>query len=246
MSEVICGNAIDIIPSLGKFDFIFVDPPFNIGHDYVGFTDKKSETDFEQFIFELVQKCWDACDGVLCLHGNDSLCEIFLRAAKLYQLPKIVWINWFYNFGQCSRYNWIDSRCHCLIFARNGYTWNPESVLVESARVKYGDKRINETENGGLRLPPTVWGVNEPYMGRVQGNNKERRPNHPNQLPELYLARLIKAYTNIGDKILDPCGGSGTTIIVSEKLNRDCITIDISPQNCSSIEERRKIGAIRC
>ncbi len=138
---------------------------------------------------------------------------------------------------------------HCLLFscAGKGHTWNPHSVLVQSDRVLYGDSRIHQSELGGMRLPGTVWGVpsDGEYWGRVQGNNKERRPLHENQLPEVYLARLIKAYTNPGDRILDPFGGSGTTAVVASALGRKCDTIELSKNYCDSIVERIKKGAVR-
>jgi site-specific DNA-methyltransferase (adenine-specific) len=136
-----------------------------------------------------------------------------------------------------------------LIFAKHDrWTWNPESVLVESDRAStYGDKRIHETENGGKRLPGTVWGIpsDGPFWGRVQGNSRERRKGHPNQLPEVYLERLLLAYTNAGDRVLDPFAGSGTTATVAGALGRSCVTIDTSQQNVESVADRIEKGAIR-
>jgi DNA modification methylase len=104
----------------------------------------------------------------------------------------------------------------------------------------------NQNQNG-KRLPGTVWGVpsDGSNWGRVQGNNTERRAQHPNQLPEVYLERLIRAYTNPGDRILDPFGGSGTTAVVAKALGRRCDTIEISEGSCLSILERLKAGAVR-
>ena len=98
-----------------------------------------------------------------------------------------------------------------------------------------------------MRLPGTVWGIpsDGPNWGRIQGNNSERRGDHPNQLPEAYLERLIRAYTNEGDRILDPFAGSGTTAVVSKALGRHCVTIDISPSTCRSVRERLQLGAVR-
>lgn len=244
--NIINGNCIEEIPKLGKFKFIFADPPFNIGQKYKGYTDKRK--DFEQFTENWIKVCWEACDGILALHGPDNLADLYLIAARKFNMKRVAWINWHYRFGQCGRSNWIDSRCHCLIFSKHKkYTWNPESVIVESDRVKYKDKRVNDTVNGGKRLPGTIWGIpsDGSYWGRVQGTSKERRVNHPNQLPELYLERLIKAYTNINDKVLDPFCGSGTTITVATTLKRDCTTIDISKENCLSAKDRVTKGCIR-
>lgn len=246
--KVIHGDCLKIMVELEQeFDLVFADPPFNLRQDYKGFEDSwPDEREYNKFVYQFVFLCDHLCEGVLALHGNDYLCEQYLRIADLDGLQRIGWINWFYDFGQCTRSNWIDARCHCLFFTdKEKYTWNPEEVLIESARVRYGDSRVNDTENGGKRLPGTIWGIGERFWGRVQGNNQERREGHPNQLPELYLARIIKAYTNPGDWVLDPFGGSGTTAVVAQALGRNCITIDISEENCASIKERLVKGAVR-
>jgi DNA modification methylase len=247
-ATVLCGSCIDLIPSLGKFDFIFADPPFNIGHPYIGYKD--SRPDFDTFTAQWIYACWDALsdDGVLCLHGNDELAVKYVQNAVTFSMKRIAWILWHYRFGQCGRSNWINGHAHCLVFAKSkDFTWNPEAVLVPSDRASiYGDRRIDDYDNGGMRLPGTVWGVpsDGEFWGRVQGNNQERRKGHPNQLPENYLRRLILAYTNPGDRVLDPFGGSGTTIVVANALGRNCTTIDISKETCKSIEERIAKGAM--
>jgi len=232
---------------IGKFDFVFADPPFNIGHGYDGYDDNRN--DYEEFTAEWIEVCWDACDGVLALHGPDDVAELYLIAARALGMRRIAWVNWHYRFGQCGRSNWIDARCHCLIYAKHSeHKWNPEEVLVTSDRAStYRDKRIHETANGGKRVPGTVWGVpsDGPYWGRVQGTSKERRTHHPNQLPEVYLERLIRAYTDEGDRVLDPFAGSGTTATVAKALNRRCVTIDVSESNVESVKRRVQEGAVR-
>jgi site-specific DNA-methyltransferase (adenine-specific) len=250
------GNCIDILPKLGmKFDFIFADPPFNIGQDYAGYDDNMEETAYGNFMATWMIYCRDTLksNGVMALHGPDDLALKYgwvMEYANRSQFKRIAWVNWHYRFGQCGRGNWIDARCHCLIYAKSpfNYTWNPDDVLVDSDRkTTYKDRRIHDTERGGQRLPGTVWGIpsDGPYWGRVQGNNDERRGNHPNQLPEVYLERLIRAYTNPGDTILDPFGGSGTTAVVAAALGRKCITIELSEQSCQSLVERLKKGSVR-
>lgn len=185
-----------------QFDFVFLDPPFNIGQDYQGYDDKQKPEDYRTWLAKVVAAAHQRCKGVLALHGPDDLCEQYLTTARMLSFQRIAWVNWHYRFGQCGRGNWIDSRCHCLLYncAPKGqaYTWNPEAVLVASDRAStYGDKRVDDYDRGGMRLPFTVWGVpsDGPNWGRIQGQNRERRPSHPNQLPEKYIARLLRAYT---------------------------------------------------
>lgn len=249
--KVLCGDCVELLPKHGPYDFIFVDSPFNIGQKYNGYEDNIDDWEFSRNLFNWVSTSYEnlTSTGILCLHGPDSLCEMYLDVAKQRGYKRIAWVNWHYRFGQCGRGNWIDARCHCLIYAKDpkNYTWNPEDVLVESDRVAYGDKRVHETENGGKRLPGTVWGIpsDGPYWGRVPGNSKERREGHPNQLPEVYLERLVRAYTNPGDLVCDPFGGSGTSSVVAKALGRNSVTMDISKESVKSIMRRLKTGAIR-
>lgn len=243
--RVINGDCREVLPTIPiKFDFIFADPPFNIDHGYKGFKDKCTPAEYRDFTVTWVLRCWDALKptGILCLHGPDAVAVQYLELELRYALPRIAWINWHYRFGQCHRANWIDARCHCLVYAKDpeNYTWNPDAVLVPSDRVAYGDKRTQQAATPGLRLPGTVWGVpsDGPYWGRVQGNSTERRKDHPNQLPEVYLERLIRAYTNPRDVVFDPFCGSGTTATVAVELGRSCVTIDVSRENCVSARER--------
>jgi DNA modification methylase len=256
--KLIVGDCRDVLRRSGhkgKYDFAFADPPFNIGQAYEGFSDRVSSFQYEVFTIGWVNLLWESLkpDGIMALHGPDALCETYLRIIHDGMVPKpkrIAWVNWHYRFGQCNRSNWIDSRCHCLIYARNPkkWTWNPDVVLVGSdRRDKYNDSRIHEHERGGTRLPFTVWGVESdgPFWGRVQGNSKERRGHSPNQLPEFYLARLIRAYTNAGDTVIDPFCGSGTSATVATGLKRNAVTIDISRETLANARERIKQGPKR-
>ena len=99
------------------------------------------------------------------------------------------------------------------------------------------------TQTPGLRVPLDVW--YGPHWGRVQGNNKERRKNHQNQIPEVYLERVIQACSNPGDLVLDPFLGSGTTCTVARALGRRSIGIEFSPASAESAFERIQNGPIR-
>jgi DNA modification methylase len=251
-TKIIVGDCAAVIPTLKhKYEFVFADPPFNIGHPYKGYNDKREWGDYWQWTRAWIAAAWGRCAGVMALHGPDELCEQYLLTARHegFHKNRIAWVNWHYRFGQCGKSNWIDSRCHCLIYAKDtaNYTWHPDEVLVQSDRVAYGDKRTEQAATPGQRLPLTVWGVagDGPYWGRVQGNSKERWGEHPNQLPEVYMERLIRAYTNPGDKVLECFCGSGTTPVVAAALGRRCLAIDISVENAASAQKRIERGAVR-
>jgi hypothetical protein len=51
-----------------------------------------------------------------------------------------------------------------------------------------------------MRVPLDVW--YGPLWGQIQGYNKERRKNHRNQIPEVYLERVIRACSDEGHLVL--------------------------------------------
>jgi len=249
-SSLFHGDCRQVLQQLShRPKFLFADPPFNIGHGYSGYDDNLTKDKYRQFTSEWIRAA-ESCladDGVMAIHVPDDVVPLVFEAVSL---PRIAWVIWHYRFGQCHRSNWINSKAHCLIFAKDpgNYTWNPDAVLVASDRATtYKDKRTQRSTTPGQRLPLDVWGIpsDGPFWGRVQGNNKERRPGHPNQLPEVYLERLIRAYTNPGDLMLDPFVGSGTTTVVAEALGRRSIGIDVSLVNVNSALERVQKGAVR-
>jgi site-specific DNA-methyltransferase (adenine-specific) len=60
--------------------------------------------------------------------------------------------------------------------------------------------------------------------------HKIRRDEHPCQLPEPLLERLILMCTDEGDIVLDPFVGTGTTAVAAKKLGRRFIAIDLDPK----------------
>jgi len=62
---------------------------------------------------------------------------------------------------------------------------------------------------------------------------------HPAKMDAQLLIWLVDRYTKVGEIILDPMAGSGTTALACKLLNRKCIGIEISEDYC-------RIAAKRC
>jgi site-specific DNA-methyltransferase (adenine-specific) len=76
------------------------------------------------------------------------------------------------------------------------------------------------------------------YFPRVCGTFKERAGWHGCQMPEQLLGRIIKACSNPGEVVLDPFGGSGTTLVVAKKLQRRFLGFELSPDYATAIRAR--------
>jgi len=74
-------------------------------------------------------------------------------------------------------------------------------------------------------------------FSRVTGNSKQRRKFHPTQLHEGLVERCLKLTTPPGGSVLDPFGGTGTTLRVCRRLGFDCTLVEIDPFYCEKIRE---------
>jgi DNA modification methylase len=249
-TEVYVGDCREILHALPErsVDLIFADPPFNWDVSYGEWDDARPRQEYIAFTREWL----DACIRVLSDRGSfwvnipdDTAAEIVIHL-KDSGLVMINWCIWHFRFGQHRVGNFIVSKVHALYFARDreNRVWNPDPVLEPSDRAAiYDDPRTRQTRQPGMRVPLDVWyGAN---WGRIQGNNRERRRNHQNQIPEVYLERVIRACSNEGQLVLDPFLGSGTTCTVARALGRRSIGIEYSGRNAESAFERIQAGPIR-
>jgi DNA modification methylase len=244
-----CRDILAALPEKGSVDLIFADPPFNWEVPYDGWKDGMPRAEYERFTFDWL----DGCIEALAPHGSlwvnipdDTAAEVVLHL-KRRGLTMINWCVWHFRFGQNRSSSFIMSKVHVLYFAKDpdNRIWNPNEILEQSDRASiYFDPRTMAKEsNKGLRVPMDVWYGK--YWGRIQGNNKERRHEHHNQIPEVYLERVIKACSNPGSLVLDPFCGSGTTSTVARALGRRSITIEYSEVNAKSAWERiTKVGMV--
>lgn len=83
-----------------------------------------------------------------------------------------------------------------------------------------------------LKNPTDVWRIS-----MVSGNFEERT-GHPAQYPEQLIERIILTGSDVGDIILDPFMGSGTTAVVAKKLGRRYLGYEIEREYCVMAKER--------
>lgn len=268
-SRIFVGDCREVLPLIpecqkGQIDLIFADPPFNWNRGYDKWDDDMPDEAYcstddlacapgecASFTMQWLDACIAALSPTGSLWVNipdDWAAEIvlFLKARKL---SMVNWCVWHYRFGQNTTGRFINSKVHALYFIKDPFnrTFNADDILeISDRRAIYGDKRTESKRDGiapGMRLPMDVWYGQ--YWGRIQGNNKERRPLHDNQLPEVYLERVIRACSNPGDLVLDPFTGSGTTGVVAHAWDRRFIGIEYSPEMAASAAKRIKSGMIR-
>lgn len=255
MLRIHVGDCRDVLARLPEFrrkevDLVFADPPFNWNRAYDKWDDSMPREDYLKFTREWLDLCVDALrpTGAIWVNIPDDTCAEIVMHLKSRNLAMVNWCIWHYRFGQNTTDRFINSKVHALYFCKGGgRTWNPREVLEMSDRAAiYADPRTQNKADGmppGMRVPMDVWYGQ--YWGRIQGNNSERRANHDNQLPEVYLERVIRACSNEGDLVVDPFTGSGTTPVVAHALKRRFIGSEFSVDNARSAFARIKAGPVR-
>jgi site-specific DNA-methyltransferase (adenine-specific) len=107
--------------------------------------------------------------------------------------------------------------------------------LADSTLKAFGTRRQVADFSSGRRKPGVVAEATEGpplsdvwEVGILAPSGKER-VGYPTQKPEALLERVVRAASNPGDVVLDPFCGSGTTLVVAERLGRRWVGIDASP-----------------
>lgn len=109
-------------------------------------------------------------------------------------------------------------------------------IVDDSGRIGYTanikGKTVSVYEGDPVYLTD-VWND----IDRLNANSPEKT-GYPEQKPEALLSRLIKAFTQPNDYVLDPFMGSGTSAVCSMKLGRRFIGMDSSPFSLNTVRQR--------
>lgn len=256
-NRVYQGNCVEKLAEVdgGSVDLVFADPPFNIGYEYDVYDDKQSSQDYLGFCEEWMRGVHRVLkdDGTFWLAIGDEYAAELKVLAQQIGFHTRSWVIWYYTFGVNCAKGFSRSHTHLFHFVkdREQFTFNGENpaVRVASARqLVYADSRANSKG----RLPDNTWILRPQdapppsfspshdtwFYSRVAGTFKEREGFHGCQMPEQLLGRIIRVSSNPGDLVLDPFGGSGTTLTVAKKLARRYVGIELSEEYVAHITDR--------
>ena len=241
----------------GTVDLAFADPPFNIGYKYDVYEDRMAADQYLAWTKQWGRALVDTLkpDGTFWLAiGDDFAAELKLLFQRELGLFCRSWVIWYYTFGVNCKQKFSRSHTHLFHFVKDAkkFTFNIDDIRVPSARqLVYADARANSKG----RLPDDTWILRPQdatesfaadedtwYVPRVCGTFKERAGWHGCQMPEQLLGRIIKACSKPDETVLDPFGGSGTTLVVAKKLERHFIGFELSKNYAEQIEARLTVA----
>jgi site-specific DNA-methyltransferase (adenine-specific) len=237
--EVHHQNCLDYLPCLdGKVDCIFADPPDGIGLGYAEYDDKASDIEY-YFLLSAWVNCfvrkahttWFSFNAKWTVTMGYIVSQLQSQISELEVKPMVQT----FTFGQHNKHDFGNNHRPLWRFRWPDAPIYPEQIKVPSWRQLHGDKRAAP----GGRVPGDVFD-----FPRVTGNAKQRRKWHPTQLHEGLVARCIESCTRIGNMVIDPFAGTGTTLRVCKALERSCVTMDLDRTYCEKIAKENGISHI--
>ena len=140
--------------------------------------------------------------------------NLCLRKHGFHLQDEIIWVKDSNSFTQDDAVNYTDKTVHTQYRIVNRH----EPIYIFK---KKGDRPIPSDENIILqsRISKEEWKVYAPSAWQI--SPAPRNQGHPNAFPDELARRIIRMYSFVGDTVLDPFLGSGTTVKVARELDRD-------------------------
>jgi len=220
-----------------EIDLIITSPPYNLDIKYNSHNDTLSYKEYLNFSKKWISRCfrWLKDDGRFCLNipldknkgGQQSVGADLTALAKKVGFKYHSTIIW--NEGNISRRTAWGS----WLSASAPYVIAPVELIVVFYK-KYwkktsGSKKSDISKKEFMEWTNGLW--------TFSGESK-KRVGHPAPFPIELPKRCIKLFSYIGDTILDPFMGSGTTLIAAYLNNRKVIGIEFDKTYCELAKRR--------
>lgn len=214
--RLICGDSTKeetyaVLMDGKKANLVVTDPPYNV--NYEGSAGKIQNDNMENDKF--YQFLFDAFLNMEKAMADDASIYVFHADTEGLNFRKAFSDAGFYLSGTCI---W---KKQSLVLGRSPYQWQHEPCL-------YGWKKKGKHQWYSDRKQTTIWEFDKP----------KKNGDHPTMKPIPLIAYPIKNSSMSNCIILDPFGGSGSTLIACEQLGRICHTIELDEKYCDVIVKR--------
>ncbi|HEY9059326.1 MULTISPECIES: site-specific DNA-methyltransferase [Oscillospiraceae] len=217
--RLMCGDSTilqDVLTLMDgkKANTCVTDPPYNV--DYTGATkdalkiknDRLEDGKFYEFLLSAFKNVFEVLD-------NGGGIYVFHADTEGLNFRKAFKDAGFHLANVCI---WVKQS---MVLGRSDYQWQHEPVL-------YGWKPTGSHKWYSDRKQTTIWNFDRP----------SKNVEHPTMKPVNLVAYPIKNSSLSNCIVLDPFGGSGSTLIASEQLGRICNTMELDEKYCDVIVKR--------
>jgi len=214
--RLVCGDSTkeetyDLLMGGVKANLVITDPPYNVNYEGSAGKIKNDNMADEAFYNFLL----DAYTQMHFAMADDASIYVFHADTEGLNFRRAFADAGFYLSGCCI---W---KKQSLVLGRSPYQWQHEPCL-------YGWKKNGKHQWYTGRKETTIWEFDKP----------KKNGDHPTMKPIPLLAYPIMNSTMSNAVVLDPFGGSGSTLITCEQTDRICYTIELDEKFCDVIVKR--------
>lgn len=214
--RLVCGDStkpetFELLMNDIKANLVITDPPYNV--NYEGSAGKIKNDNMENNAFyEFLLAAFKNTEAVM---ADDASIYVFHADTEGLNFRKAFSDAGFYLSGTCI---W---KKQSLVLGRSPYQWQHEPVL-------FGWKKKGKHQWYTGRKESTIWEFDKP----------KKNGDHPTMKPIPLLAYPIMNSSMSNTVVLDPFGGSGSTLIACEQTDRICCTVELDEKFCDVIVKR--------
>jgi hypothetical protein len=224
-----CGDCREILPTLEAVDHSIFDAPYAPRAMHNARSQKNITHRRDGKIYEFGYSALD----------RDTRVSVAREVARLTQR----WVASWCDIESAHRWR------GCLVssglrYVRTG-VWVRENGAPQFSgdRPAQGVEACVITHRDGCRMRWNGGGRPASWIGPIVNANGAGR-EHSSPKPEWLMVQQVAQFTDIGDLILDPFGGSGTTAVAAKRLGRRCILIEREEKYCEVAAKRLSQGAL--
>lgn len=214
--RLVCGDSTkpetyEVLMEGRKANLVVTDPPYNVNYEGTAGKIQNDNMASEQF-FDFL---FDAFSNTEKAMADDSSIYVFHADTEGLNFRKAFDAAGFYLSGCCI---WKKPS---LVLGRSPYQWQHEPCL-------FGWKKKGKHQWYADRKQTTIW----------EFEKTRKNTDHPTMKPIPLLAYVIQNSSMSNTLVLDPFGGSGSTLIACEQTDRSCVTVELDEKYCDVIVKR--------
>lgn len=195
----------------GKIDLVVTDPPYNVAYEGTAGTiknDNMKDGEFKEFLTSVFN----------CM-------ESVMKCGA----PFYVW------YASREHINFESSLLEAGLTTRQQLIWAKSSLVIGRQDYQWKHEPCLYGWKEGATHP---WYSDRSQTTILEFDKPKRNVDHPTMKPVDLIGYLISNSSKEGDNVLDLFGGSGTTLIACEQLDRKCKMMELDPKFCDVIIKR--------
>ena len=214
--RLVCGDStkpetFELLMDGKKANLVITDPPYNVNYEGSAGKIKNDNLANDKF-YELLLAAFKNTEAVM---ANDASIYVFHADTEGLNFRR-AFADAGFNLSGCCIW-----KKQSLVLGRSPYQWQHEPVL-------YGWKKNGKHQWYTGRKETTIWEFDKP----------KKNGDHPTMKPIPLLVYPITNSSMSNTLVLDPFGGSGSTLIACEQTDRSCYTIELDEKFCDVIVNR--------